>query len=143
MNHIATMVPNIDDAVAWYTTHLHFVVADRWDDPVTGMEWAHLQLDDLLFELVHRPGMSAPPPGTSGLHHFGITVDDCVRFTSELEAGGVEVVIAPSYFGRHHIDWAFVKDHLGNIIEIVSYREADDAQDPASPLSSQPSGDRS
>jgi len=46
-----------------------------------------------------------------------------------LEATGVPVMFAPSYFERHDMDWAFVTDHLGNVFEIVSYRAAGGAHD--------------
>jgi hypothetical protein len=35
---------------------------------------------------------------------------------------GATVVFAPSYFDRHDMDWSFVQDPFGNILELVSYR---------------------
>jgi hypothetical protein len=39
---------------------------------------------------------------------------------AELQAKGAEVTRPPSDFDRHAIRWAFVKDLLGNVIEIMS-----------------------
>jgi len=121
-DHIGLMVPDMDQAVAWYGDKLGFAVVDRWADDAIGMEWAHLEVAGTRLELVKRPGLASAVPSTSGFHHLALVVDDCAASVAALHESGVEVIFAPSHFERHDMDWAFVADHLGNVIEIISYR---------------------
>jgi catechol 2,3-dioxygenase-like lactoylglutathione lyase family enzyme len=120
LNHIAIMVPEMEPGVAWYQEKFGASVLDRWDNPETGMEWAHLSIGDFVLELVQMPNFNPAPGRTYGLHHIGLTVDDCDAFVGKLKAAGVEVWREPSDFERHAIRWAFVKDYLGNVLEIIS-----------------------
>jgi catechol 2,3-dioxygenase-like lactoylglutathione lyase family enzyme len=122
VDHVGMMVPDLDQGIGWYFHKLGFTVSDRWANPDAGMEWAHLTLGDFTLELVSRPELAAPAKGAAGYHHLAITVDDCHATVTALEASGVTVVMPPSYFDRHHMDWSFIEDFLGNVIEIVSYR---------------------
>jgi len=122
LDHVGIMVPDMDVAVDWYTSKLGFAVRDRWANDSIGMEWAHLEVGNFVVELVKRDGLSAPAEGGFGLHHIAVEVDNCAATVATLEAAGVAVMFAPSYFDRHDMDWAFVTDHLGNVFEIVSYR---------------------
>lgn len=122
VDHVGMMVPDIDEGVAWYVDNLGFTLHDRWANPEAGMEWAHLTLGNFTLELVTRPGLEAPAKGAAGYHHLAITVNDCKATVAALEARGVTVVMPPSYFDRHDMDWSFIQDFLGNVIEIVSYR---------------------
>jgi catechol 2,3-dioxygenase-like lactoylglutathione lyase family enzyme len=122
VDHVGMMVPDLDQGVDWYVEHLGFTLHDRWANPGAGMEWAHLRLGDFRLELVARPGLVAPATGSAGYHHLAITVDNCTATVTALEARGVAVVFQPSYFDRHHMDWSFIQDLFGNVIEIISYR---------------------
>ena len=86
VDHIGMMVPNMDQGVDWYVDNLGFVLRDRWSNPGAGMEWAHLKLGDFTLELVTRPGLDAPVPGTAGYDHLAITVSDCAATVAALEA---------------------------------------------------------
>lgn len=119
-SHVGMMVPDMDAAIAWYAEMFDTPVLDRWSNPEVGMEWAHLALGDMVIELVRMPGLALPTTRTYALHHFALTVADCDTFVAELQAKGVEVTRPPSDFDRHAIRWAFVKDLLGNVIEIMS-----------------------
>jgi catechol 2,3-dioxygenase-like lactoylglutathione lyase family enzyme len=125
------MVPNMDQGVDWYIDNLGFVLKDRWSNPDAGMEWAHLELGSFTLELVTRPGLDTPAPGTAGYHHLAITVSDCAVTVAALEERGVTVMFQPAYFDRLDMDWSFVQDFLGNVIEIVSYRNAETSIRPA------------
>jgi catechol 2,3-dioxygenase-like lactoylglutathione lyase family enzyme len=122
VDHVGIMVPDLDQGVEWYVGNLGFTLQDRWANPGAGMEWAHLVLGDFMLELVTRPGLVAPASGTAGYHHLAITVDDCHATVTALEARGVAVMFQPSYFERHHMDWSFIQDLFGNVIELISYR---------------------
>ncbi|WP_442542661.1 VOC family protein [Arthrobacter sp. KN11-1C] len=121
-DHVGMMVPDIDKGVDWYVDHLGFTIQDRWSNPDVQMEWAHLKLGDFTLELVTRPGLDVPDQGRSGYHHLAITVSDCATTVAALVARGVTVMTQPSYFDRHDMDWSFIQDFLGNVIEIISYR---------------------
>ena len=124
VDHVGVMVRDIEEAVAWYTRTLGLAVTDRWEEPDLQMAWAHLQAGTTRLELVQRPGLRSAAPGISGLHHIALVVADCAATTELLAQAGGEVVRDPSYFDRHDMDWSFVRDPFGNILEIVSYRHS-------------------
>ncbi len=120
MNHFAIMVPDIDEGVRWYTDKFGFRLTDRWANEETDMEWAHLGLGDFCLELVKRPGLTAATPGQHGYHHAAFTVENCDETVAALRDRGVDIMMGPNDFDRHRIRWAFVRDYLGNVIEIIS-----------------------
>ena len=120
LNHVAIMVPDMDPGVAWYQDKFTATVIDRWADATSGMEWAHLSIGDFVLELVKMPNFSTSPGRIYGLHHIGITVADCDETVGKLKAAGAEVFREPSDFERHAIRWSFVRDYLGNTLEIIS-----------------------
>ena len=89
------------------------------------MEWAHLSIGDFTLELVRFPDLETIPGRRAGYHHLGITVANCDATVAKLQAGGVEVLVAPNDFDRHGIRWSFVRDVYGNVIEIISAKAAD------------------
>ncbi|MDR6417613.1 VOC family protein [Pseudarthrobacter sulfonivorans] len=125
VEHVGMMVPHLDEGVDWYVDNLGFTLQDRWSNPDAGMEWAHLKLGDFMLELVTMPGLEDLKQGRAGYHHLAIRVSDCAATVAALEARGVTVMFQPSYFDRHDMDWSFIQDFLGNVIEIVSYRNSD------------------
>ena len=122
MNHLGIMVPDIDTGVGWYQDKLGFRLTDRWSNDATGMEWAHLAHGDLVVELVRRPGLGKPVPGNAGWHHIALTVQSCDETIESLRDRGVEIFMEPQDFARHDMRWAFVKDYLGNVLEIIEER---------------------
>lgn len=130
LSHVGVMVPAIDPAVDWYSRHLGFTLEDRWAEEEAGMEWAHLRLGDLVIEFVRMPDLIERPENARGYHHLALTVPDCREFVAELARDGVEIVFPPQHFPRHDMDWAFIADRLGNVIEIVSYPDPAIAETP-------------
>jgi methylmalonyl-CoA/ethylmalonyl-CoA epimerase len=122
LDHVGVMVPDMDEGIRWYETFLGFQLRDRWANEELGMEWAHLVLAGSTLELVKRPGLQAASAGAGGYHHIALVVEDCEATVQDLAARGVGVMFPPSYFDRHDMDWAFVTDVFGNVIEILSYR---------------------
>lgn len=122
MDHFGLMVTDIDAAVAWYVNTFGFEVADQWANEEAAMSWAHLELDGIRLELVQRAALAPQDPGAAGYHHIALVVADCTDAVNALVAAGATVVFAPSYFDRHDMDWSFVQDPFGNILELVSYR---------------------
>jgi len=122
LDHVGLMVADMDAALAWYGDVLGCSVKDAWANDETGMRWAHISYGEVPIELVFRPGLEPKSPAAAGYHHIAVQVDDCVASVAELEARGVNVVFPPSYFERHDMDWAFIADPFGNVIELLSYR---------------------
>jgi catechol 2,3-dioxygenase-like lactoylglutathione lyase family enzyme len=122
LDHVGVMVDDLDAAVAWYSEHLGMSVRDRWQDDAAQMKWAHLVVGDVTIEFVQRPGLESRHPMAAGYHHLAIVVASSEQTTGALKEAGGTVVMPPSYFERHHMDWAFVQDPFGNIIEVISYR---------------------
>jgi catechol 2,3-dioxygenase-like lactoylglutathione lyase family enzyme len=125
LDHVGLMVDDMDAAVAWYCDVLGCSVKDAWANDETGMRWAHIAYGDVPIELVFRPGLEPKSPSAAGHHHIAVEVDDCAATVAELETRGVTVVFPPSYFERHDMDWAFIADPFGNVLEILSYRAVD------------------
>jgi catechol 2,3-dioxygenase-like lactoylglutathione lyase family enzyme len=125
LDHVGLMVTDMDAAIAWYCDVLGCSVRDVWANDETGMRWAHIAYGDVPIELVFRPGLEPRPAAAAGFHHIAVQVDDCAATVADLEARGVEIVFPPSYFERHDMDWAFIADPSGNVLEILSYRAAD------------------
>jgi methylmalonyl-CoA/ethylmalonyl-CoA epimerase len=124
LDHVGLMVADMDAALAWYRDVLGCSVTDVWANDETGMRWAHIRYGDVPIELVYRPGLESRPAAAAGYHHVAVEVDDCAATVAELESRGVSVVISPSYFERHDMDWSFIADPSGNVLEILSYRSA-------------------
>lgn len=124
LDHIGIMVADMDAALAWYRDVFGCTVSDEWGNDETGMRWAHVAFGEVPLELVYRPGLAPRPAGTAGHHHVAVRVEDCAQTVADLESRGASVVMAPSYFDRHDIDWAFVADLDGNVFEIISSRSA-------------------
>ncbi|BDZ46171.1 VOC family protein [Naasia aerilata] len=123
LDHVGVMVPDLDAGIRWYETVLGMHLRDRWANENVGMEWAHLSLGALTVELVKRPGLTPPSDvPAAGYHHLALCVEDCAATVERLQASGVEVLFSTSHFDRHDMDWAFVEDGFGNVIEILSYR---------------------
>lgn len=122
LDHVGVMVPDMDEGIRWYETFLGFELRDRWANEQLGMEWAHLVLAGSTLELVKRPGLEQAAPGAAGYHHIALVVEDCEATVRDLESRGVSVMFPPSYFDRHDMDWAFITDAFGNVLEILSYR---------------------
>lgn len=124
LDHVGVMVDDLDAVVEWYVAHLGMAVRDRWQDDQSGMRWAHLGVGNVAVEFIQRPGLEAPSHAGVGYHHLAVAVASAERAAAVLEAAGGIVMIAPSYFERHDMDWTFVQDPFGNIIELVSYRSS-------------------
>jgi catechol 2,3-dioxygenase-like lactoylglutathione lyase family enzyme len=123
VDHAGIMVRNLDPVIDWYVRVLNASVIDRWKDADAGMAWAHLDIASFRIEFVQMPDLDEGESLTLGLHHIAVVVSDCAVVADALVDAGGEMVLPPSYFERHDMDWAFVRDPFGNILEVVSYRD--------------------
>lgn len=129
LDHVATMVVDIDAAVDWYVRVLGASVKDRWADADSGMAWAHLEVGGAPFEFVQRQGLTDADRSATGAHHVALRVADCDSAVRALAASGGEIVVPPTYFARHHMDWSFVRDPFGLVLELISHRPVDDPEE--------------
>src|SRR4051794_24324386 len=93
LDHIALMVPDLQEGIDWYLAKFGAQVVDRWDNPDIGMEWAHLAIGNFTLELVKRNELTEKVQGAWGYHHVALTVEDCDEAVRRLEEAGVTVVM--------------------------------------------------
>ena len=122
LDHVGVMTTDIDAAVSWYAEVFGGDIEDRWADPSSGMSWAHVRLGGLRVEFVQRPS-SATGTGGTGLHHLALAVPDLPDAVERVVAAGGAAMTPPAYFERHDMDWCFVTDPFGNVIEFLTYRD--------------------
>jgi catechol 2,3-dioxygenase-like lactoylglutathione lyase family enzyme len=130
LDHFGIMVADIDAAVDWYVAHLGAVVRDRWENTDAQMKWAHLDIGSAPVEFVQRDGLVGVSDSAAGFHHLALSVSEVDVAVRALEGAGGAVVFPPSYFDRHDMDWSFVRDPFGNILELISYRSRDRTDEP-------------
>ena len=122
-HHVAMNVPDIDEAINWYSDVLGFMVEKR--DFIKGFHGrnALLRLGEFRIELfqndniIPRPEEEVPPPGTEmiGFRQLAFSVSDLHKFTEMLERKGVDIT-------RKRSDGTvlFVRDNSGNVLEFMS-----------------------
>jgi len=124
-SHVYLPVPDVDEAVRFYTGNLGFRLLRRWRT-VDGPEAAYAELGGVLLEIIlsaSTPGVRAD--GTRGEQRFGLVVDQLDTVLTELRAKGVEVATEPfeprSFWGRQ----ATIRDPFGYIIALREWRAPD------------------
>ena len=122
-HHVAINVPDIDEAINWYSDVLGFTVEKR--DFIKGFHGrnALLKLGEFRIELfqnekiIPRPEEQVPPPGTEmiGFRQLAFSVSDLHKFTEVLERKGVDIT-------RRRSDGTvlFACDNSGNVLEFMS-----------------------
>lgn len=103
INHVAIEVADVDAALAWYGSFLHFELRGRRET----MAW--IDLGDQFIAL-----SQSSAAGRDAHRHVGLVVDDKEAVRAALAAAGVAASSPPSL--RFH-------DPDGNQIEIVDYRD--------------------
>ncbi|MFT4089452.1 MAG: VOC family protein [Asticcacaulis sp.] len=124
-HHGGVSVPDLDEAIKWYSEKLGFSVEARFDIPPIPAEVAMLVNGDLRIELFEVPGAAPLPPErrqpntdvkTHGNKHMSFAVACVEPFAEELEKRGVDIVWVRRFeFGAN----IFIRDIAGNLIEFV------------------------
>jgi catechol 2,3-dioxygenase-like lactoylglutathione lyase family enzyme len=142
--HVGLTVPDLDEAIEWYTSVLGFSHVDGPDTVVAGeghggrqaanllgefesMRFAHLatgnQVGIELFEFESTSGTLSPDPRTPGLFHICVIDPDVEGLAARIDDAG----------GDHYSDvWqifddddqytlTYCKDPYGNLVEIYSH----------------------
>ena len=86
MNHVGIIVPNLDEAVEYYTKTLGFPEAFRNKDAQGNTTLVYVQISrDTFVEL--QPAGNRP----AGISHFGVVVDDMKQATEMFKQRGAKV----------------------------------------------------
>lgn len=126
---ISVFVDDIDEALAFYTGKLGFVL--NTDVKLPDFRWCtvhHADHPELELQLA-LPGPPLDEESTAAIkrmmakgtmHGFGIATDDCRKTFAELTAKGVEYVQEPS--DRPYGVEAVLRDNSGNWLVLVEQR---------------------
>ena len=127
LNHVAIVVPDLEQAAAVYRTTLGARVSDATALPDHGVTTVFVELDNTKIELLHPLGENSPiqafldrnPAG--GMHHVCYEVDDIHAASGKLKAEGARVLGdgAPRP-GAHGKPVLFLhpKDFCGTLVEL-------------------------
>ena len=87
LNHVAISVPNIDEAVAYYTKTMGFPEAFRQTDASGNVTLVYVQISQNTFVELQPANAQRPP----GLNHFGVHVENMAATTAMFKARGAAV----------------------------------------------------
>ena len=87
LNHVAISVPDIDNAVEYYTKTMGFPEAFRVTNPKGEVQLVYVQISKDTFIELAPAGPNRPP----GLNHLGLHVDNMAAATAMFKARGANV----------------------------------------------------
>lgn len=87
LNHVAISVPDIDEAVAYYTETMGFPEAFRVTDDSGQIALVYVQISQNTFVELQPANPQRPP----GLNHFGVHVEDMDAVTEMWKQRGADV----------------------------------------------------
>lgn len=125
LNHIAIVVPDLEQAATFYRDILKASVSEMVDLPEHGVTTIFVDLGNTKIELLHPLGEKSPVSGflkkkpLGGIHHFCIEVDDVFAVQHTLRKKGVRVLDDPKP-GAHGTNVIFLHpaDCLGCLVEL-------------------------
>ena len=127
LNHVAIVVPDLEEAAALYREVLGATVSDPQLLPEHGVVTVFVELDNVRIELLHPLGNASPvekflarnPAG--GVHHLCYEVQDIIAARDQLERRGARVLgDGKPKEGAHGKPVLFLhpKDFCGTLIEL-------------------------
>lgn len=87
MNHVGINVPNVEEAVAYYTQKMGYREAFRSNDDKGQLRLVYLHISKNTF-LEIQP---APAQGPTGFTHYGLHVDNAAQSVAKFRAAGLTV----------------------------------------------------
>src|SRR6266702_5751784 len=87
LNHVGISVPNLDEAVAYYTKTLGFPEAFRSRDEKGQVQLVYVQVSQNTFVELQPANAQRPP----GITHFGLHVENMAAATAMFKARGAQV----------------------------------------------------
>jgi len=127
LNHVAIVVPDLEEAAALYRETLGATVSDPQPLPEHGVTTVFVELENCQIELLHPLGEASPvkkfldrnPSG--GVHHVCYEVKDIIAARDQLEWRGARVLgDGKPKEGAHGKPVLFLhpKDFCGTLIEL-------------------------
>ena len=126
-NHVAIVVPNLDEAAQKYKTVLGAKVSKPFDYLEHGVSVVFIELDNTKIELMHPYGENSPiksflEKNSSGaMNHICIEVKDIFKACDEMKKNGVRILgDGTPKNGAHNKPVIFLhpKDFFGTLIEL-------------------------
>lgn len=127
LNHVAIVVPDLNQAAVIYRDTLGAKVSQPVDLPKHGVTTIFVQLDNTKIELLYPLGEDSPiakflkqhPAG--GMHHVCYEVEDIIAARDHLLATGARVLgDGEPHLGAHEKPVLFLhpKDFCGTLVEL-------------------------
>ncbi len=127
LNHVALVVPHLDEAVQAYRKKLGAIVSAAQSLPEHGVRLVFVELPNTKIELLEPLGEAASlrafleknPAG--GMHHLCYEVEDIIEARDQLVAEGARVLgNGEPKIGAHgkHVLFIHPKDFFGTLIEL-------------------------
>jgi len=127
LNHVAIVVPDLDQATSIYAELLGADVSAPLDLPEHGVTTVFIELPNTKIELLHPLGDESPiakflernPAG--GMHHLCYEVDDIIAARDKLTAAGARIIgDGKPIIGAHGKPVLFLhpKDFCGTLVEL-------------------------
>jgi methylmalonyl-CoA epimerase len=128
IDHVAIIVRNLDEALAFYRDALGLDVTERRDVPEEGVEVASLPLAQSRIELV-RP--LSDEGGVArflekqgeGLHHICLVVDNIVEAMEQLRKSGADLITEEPQVGTDGTRYVFIHPKSAHGVLLELYEE--------------------
>jgi len=126
-NHVAIVVPNLDEAAQKYKNILGAKVSKSFDYLEHGVSVVFVELDNTKIELMHPYGDKSPIKSfleknkSGAMHHICIEVKDIFKACEEMKKNGVRILgDGTPKNGAHNKPVIFLhpKDFFGTLIEL-------------------------
>ena len=126
-NHVAIVVPDLDEAAQKYKIILGAKVSKSFDYLEHGVSVVFVELDNTKIELMHPYGDKSPIKSfleknkSGAMHHICIEVKDIFKACEEMKKNGVRVLgDGTPKNGAHNKPVIFLhpKDFFGTLIEL-------------------------
>jgi methylmalonyl-CoA/ethylmalonyl-CoA epimerase len=127
LNHVAIVVPDLEQAAAVYRDTLGARVSAAVDLPEHGVTTVFVELPNTKIELLRPLGEGSPVAAflernaSGGMHHVCYEVDDILAARDRLKAGGARVLgDGEPRIGAHGKPVLFLhpKDFCGTLVEL-------------------------
>ena len=127
LNHVAIVVPDLEEAAVLYRETLGATISDPQPLPEHGVTAVFVELENTRIELLHPLGEASPienfltrnPSG--GLHHVCYEVRDIIAARDQLERRGARVLGDGNPKEGSHgkpVLFLYPKDFCGTLIEL-------------------------
>ena len=126
-NHVAIVVPNLDEAAEKYKNVLGAKVSKPFDYLEHGVSVVFVELENTKLELMHPFGDKSPIKSfleknkSGAMHHICIEVKDIYKACEEMKKNGVRILgDGTPKNGAHNKPVIFLhpKDFFGTLIEL-------------------------